>query len=210
MLKVYDECVISWEIADPGQWFIGVFAVDQLSLAIVPVNVFEGSGGALKKGVLENDDSRAMNRYASGAPGERDGLSLMPHWLAHRKVGQTHHSAVATHFGYNDTDVWGFSAIKLAPGFALVKTSSTSLNSSKGGEVKHSFSRQTAEAGRTQRQMNREHAGSLMRFFTKPDTAPKLGFTAGSHQMTEGAREHLKTALINSPLDIRHVAMSWD
>ncbi|MCH9692073.1 MAG: hypothetical protein K0U59_08455 [Gammaproteobacteria bacterium] len=134
---------VDWRRAQPGQWFIGVANTATDQLALVPVNVFE-SFRKLNSGTLNNRSERAMNRYASGAPGERDGVSIEPEWLLDRNPVYSHHVAAAIHHGFDIQSSIGFSVIKINDDFVLMKFSSTSLNGAHpDSKIYHSFSRQT-------------------------------------------------------------------
>jgi hypothetical protein len=139
-----------WNTADPGQWFIGVVDTHNRDVFVVPVNVFEGRGG-LNQETINNTNSRAINRYASGAPGENIGVNYIfssfagQNWLEARPVGQTHHACVAIHYGTTEDNCLGFSLIKVADqNFAQLKCASNSLNTKPGYSVNHSFARATA------------------------------------------------------------------
>lgn len=142
-----------WNVAESGQWFIGVVDTHARNIYVVPVNVFEDRGGQLNQGTLNNTNSRAINRYASGAPNERNGV-MNPNftsfggnnWLQARMVGQTHHSCVAIHYGTTEENCLGFSLIKVdETNFAQLKCGSTSLNTKPGFSINHSFARQTRD-----------------------------------------------------------------
>ncbi|WP_293630447.1 hypothetical protein [Shewanella sp. CG12_big_fil_rev_8_21_14_0_65_47_15] len=134
-----------WKAAKPGQWFIGVIDTAKKSVSLVPVNVFDRSMGHLNGQTLTNTSQQGMNRYASGALGEREGNSIMPDFLRNRPAGMTHHMAVALEAGLSKESSLGFALIKINDDFAQIKTTSTSLNGDKPDFViNHSFSRATA------------------------------------------------------------------
>ncbi|MDD7804351.1 MAG: hypothetical protein PUP46_02025 [Endozoicomonas sp. (ex Botrylloides leachii)] len=142
-LSIDSESVLNWNRALPGQWFMGVVDTCLKIVKIAPVNVFDDRG-SLSIQALNNASDRAMNRYASGADGERDGISIMPDYMKHRAVGVTHHTAVCQRAGFSVDSSLGFSIIKINNRFALIKSSSTSLNGDKPGiRINHSFSRMT-------------------------------------------------------------------
>ena len=138
-----------WNMAAPGQWFIGVVDTYNQNIFLVPVNVFEGRG-SLNQQTLNNINARAINRYASGAPGESIGVSypftsfIGPNWLSGRPVGQTHHTCVALHYSADPNECLGFTLIKVAnQSFAQLKCGSVSLNTKPGATLNHSFARAT-------------------------------------------------------------------
>ena len=143
-LSIDSESVLDWNRALTGQWFIGVIDTGLKIVKIAPVNVFDDRGG-LNIQTLSNTSSRAMNRYASGADGDRDGVSIQPDYMAHRAVGVTHHTAVCQRARFSLDSSLGFSVIKINNRFAQVKSASTSLNGDKpGARINHSFSRMTS------------------------------------------------------------------
>lgn len=142
-LSIDSESVLDWNRAFPGQWFIGVIDTSRKMVKIAPVNVFDDRGG-LDISTLSNTSPRGMNRYASGAAGERDGVSIQPDYMTHRVAGVTHHTAVCQRAGFSLDSSLGFSVIKSNNRFAQVKSASTSLNADKpGSRINHSFSRMT-------------------------------------------------------------------
>lgn len=143
-LIIDNESTSDWNRAFPGQWFIGVIDTELKSVKIAPVNVFDDRDGKLNQSVLFNTSQRGRNRYASGAPGERSGNSIMPDYLRNRRSGVTHHTAVCEYAGFEMSNSLGFSIIKINDNFAQLKSSSTSLNGDKPGHrINHSFSRMT-------------------------------------------------------------------
>ena len=143
-LSIDSESVLDWNLALTGQWFIGVIDTGLKVVKIAPVNVFDDRGG-LTIQTLSNTSSRAMNRYASGANGERDGVSIQPDYMTHRVVGVTHHTVVCQRAEFSLDSSLGFSIIKINNRFAQVKSASTSLNGDKpGARINHSFSRMTS------------------------------------------------------------------
>lgn len=153
-LRHRPEHLADWNRARPGQWFIGVVDTHRLQIYIVPVNVFEGGSGRLNRGTLNNTNIRTINRYASGAPGEREGIMQdfatlnAGNWLANRQIGETHHTSVAHHYGSDPVHCLGFTLIKLAQHFGQVKFGSLSLNVKPGCVIHHSFSRATVSGNR--------------------------------------------------------------
>jgi len=144
-LGYIDRSLIDWKSASPGQWFIGVLDTCKKMISLVPVNVFDRSMGHLNEQTLTNQSQQGMNRYASGAAGEKWGRSSMPDFLKSRPAGMTHHMAVALESGFSKESSLGFVLIKINNNFAQMKTTSTSLNGDKPGFlVNHSFSRATA------------------------------------------------------------------
>ncbi|MBV6751158.1 hypothetical protein KV580_12665 [Pseudomonas chlororaphis] len=186
----YDPVNVSdYKIALPGQWFIGVISFVPDEIYIVPVNIFEGHN-SLKAETLNNTDPRAINRYASGAPGERFG-TMTPfttykngNWLAARPHGQTHHTAAAYKYKLAEEKTYGFSLIKINENFAQLKFGSTSLNTKPGAEIHHSFSRATA--------------------------ARSSKFHPGSAQMPLFIQQKLVQILGAPPYNILHIARSND
>ena len=138
MPDIDEDSVTYWQIAKPGQWFIGVCSLDANKIRIVPVNVFDSKDGKIKPATLNNTDERAMNRYASGAPGERDGDSLMPPYMTFRQ--STHHVALAQRYNMHPDQCWGFSLVKYAPTIAQLKTASNSLNMKPGNDAEKPYS----------------------------------------------------------------------
>ncbi|WP_459177600.1 hypothetical protein [Ewingella americana] len=182
--------VEDFKVAKSGQWFIGVFCTHPRGVFISPVNVFEEIGCKLDADIINNCSSQGMNRYASGAPGERQG-TMAPfktykegNWLANRIVGMTHHSAVMHKNKLPEPYSYGFSLIKINNSFVQIKFSSTSLNSKEGGYTSHSFSRGTY--------------------------SNKKGFFPGTVLMPRNVQELLIVALRSSPFSIPHIARSQD
>jgi len=176
-------------MALPGQWFIGIVDTATLQILLAPVNVFEGTAGKLNQDTLNNTNMRAINRYASGAPGARlgrmqDFATFAGHnWLASRPIGQTHHACTALHYQCDPDDCLGFTLIKLAPGFAQIKFASASMNTKPGYVVHHSFSRGTVSGHR---------------------------YEPGTPQMPPHWAHALATYLRGAPFHIPHLAMSND
>ena len=140
MTDIHKDCITWWKIAKPGQWFIGICDYDCDKIRIVPVNIFDSRDGKLKAATLENTDERGMNRYASGAPGERQGDSIMPPFLTNRQNGVTHHAAVMLHFKMQQDNCWGFSLVKYSENIAQLKTASNSMNSKPGNVAPKPYS----------------------------------------------------------------------
>jgi len=104
--------------------------------------------------MLNNTYPRGINRYASGAHGERYGIMqgflsfVGGNWLSSGPNSITYHSCVALRYHSDPADCLGFSLIKLAPsGFAQIKFSSASLNSKPGAYLNYNFSQATATRG---------------------------------------------------------------
>lgn len=138
--------------AAPGQWFMGVLCTVTNKIRIAPVNPFEGGRGELNESVLNNCNERGMNRYASGTPGDREGInsdfatynSYGDNWLIARRPGMTHHVMMVNHYRMERRSCLGFSVIKLSHTHALLKFTSNSLNAAwEGHERLHSFGRAT-------------------------------------------------------------------
>ncbi len=148
----------NWDRAKGGQWFVGVIDLDKNEASLAPVNVFGSSGDELDQSTLNNISRRGMNRYASGAPGEREGVSTEPEFLRNRD-GFTRHTALAKYSGFNfrkgEGGCFGFTLIKYTNTHALFKGGSNSLNGDEGHSVasentdyegttlQHSFSLET-------------------------------------------------------------------
>ena len=185
-----------WDTSGIGQWYIGVLDTENQKVYLARVNPFE-SRGQLHQPYLNNTDSRAINRYASGTPLDRMGTGQLSastsawrgveqfNWLETRPVGQTHHTAVALHYGCNPENCVGFAVIKYGDGFGQLKCASTSLNNVNPDTwVAHSFARATA--------------------------ANKEGFFPGSSQMPRQWRSALATYLKGAPFNITNLAVSDD
>ncbi|MCY1419482.1 hypothetical protein D9M71_350720 [compost metagenome] len=161
-----------------------------LAIYFSPVNIFKARGLNLDEYVLNNRSPRGMNRYASGAPGERSGVMTSfetyaeGNWLADRAVGKTHHTAVMMRNDLSEQYSYGFSLIKLNDNFVQLKFSSTSLNTKEGAYVSHSFSRAT-------------HSN-------------KSGFHPGTTLMPEDMQTQLMVLLRSPPYSILHIAASQD
>ncbi|PMJ90596.1 hypothetical protein [Vibrio sp. 10N.261.55.A7] len=142
-LSIDNESVVDWELGLPGQWYMGVVDTQKKSVKLAPVNIFD-LRGSLNQQVLSNTSQQGINRYASGAPGEREGYSIMPSYLQNRPPGMTHHVAVMQQAGFDLSSSLGFSLIKINNRFAQMKMTSTSLNGDKPeARYHHSFSRAT-------------------------------------------------------------------
>ena len=178
------------------------------------MNIFDKRDGKLNELVLENRDPGGINRYASGAPLEAEGHSLMPGWLTSRPNSVTHHTAVALQYEIDPPNAWGFAIVKINKEIALVKTSSTSLNSDskRDARIGHSFSRQTEAGRKEQQKLDAAHKATwIWKYFFDPPQAPKLeGAFPTSVQMSAGATNDLEAALKASDLGIKHLAMSSD
>lgn len=139
---------LDYQSAKPGQWFIGVISTDPLAVYVVPVNIFEQHNN-FNRNTLENRGPRTMNRYASGAPGEREGRMsyfwtyIEGNWLANRPIGQTHHTAVMYRHALSEEHSYGFSLIKINNAFAQMKMVSNSLNTKPDSRKSRSFSQMT-------------------------------------------------------------------
>ncbi|MFK7821710.1 MAG: hypothetical protein AB8G99_23565 [Planctomycetaceae bacterium] len=182
-----------WKRANPGQWFIGVVNTRTRAVFLVPVNVFEGRGG-LNQETINNANMRGINRYASGAPGERTGENLVPfdstrgpggNWLEGRPNGQTHHTAVALKYGQEPAECLGFTLIKVAlEHFAQMKCGSNSLNQTKPDHtINHSFSRSTRDG---------------------------TDFSPGSAQVPPQWIDALLDYFKGGPFDLKHIVKSND
>ena len=167
-----------WMMAAPGQWFIGVVDTYNQNIFLVPVNVFENAG-SLNQQILNNIHPRAINRYASGAPGENSGVSSPftsfrgANWLSGRPAGQTHHTCVTLHYCADPNECLGFTLIKVAnQSFAQLKCGSISLNQKAGATLNHSFSRATQANSREflpgTHQMPTAWIDGIMNYFRGP------------------------------------------
>ena len=183
--------VFDYQTADPGKWFIGVVNTGTGQMYLAPVNPFEGLGGQLDQAALTNTSPRAVNRYASGVPADKTD-AVQPFltfsdgdWLRARPTGQTHHTAVATHYGCSPEDCVGFSIVKQGIGFGQMKCTSTSLNGDKQeSRIEHSFSRATASNA--------------------------SGFHPGSAILPDIWRDAIAEFLRTGPLTITHLNISHD
>ena len=54
MPDIDEDSVTYWQIAKPGQWFIGVCSLDANKIRIVPVNVFDSKDGHIEHATLDN------------------------------------------------------------------------------------------------------------------------------------------------------------
>ncbi|MGV3345587.1 hypothetical protein ACGVWS_07510 [Enterobacteriaceae bacterium LUAb1] len=169
-LKYGIELLHFWRIAKPGQWFIGVIDTSNRELYLVPINVFDHGEGTLDQEVLTNRSARRLNRYASGAEGEREGISIMPDFMKLRPHSIPHHRFIVQHYGRAEEDCIGFSLIKTNNDFAMLKMSSASLNSDKKDSyIAYNFTRATVERSREFRggaaQMPKVWQEAIVKFF---------------------------------------------
>ncbi|PHZ26758.1 hypothetical protein CS533_14300 [Yersinia bercovieri] len=182
-LSIDHDSIADWKSALSGQWFIGVVDTEKRSVKLAPVNIFDARGN-LDSAVLNNTSMQGMNRYASGAAGERVGDSAMPEYLLNRAAGMTHHTAVVKQAGFDPSSSLGFSLIKINCHFAQMKMASNSLNADKpGARYHHSFSRAIS--------MKRD------------------GYFPGSAQLPL-QWQHALTLFFNTTMNIPHVSVSND
>jgi hypothetical protein len=136
---------------------------------------------------------RGMNRYASGAPGEKSGKMdffrtfAAGNWLAHRPIGQTHHTAVMLKNKLLEDKSYGFSIIKINNAFVQVKLTSNSLNTKPDARKSYSYSNITYFNGNGSRESR-----------------------LGNSLLPKNVEDELVNILKSHPFSLHNIAVSLD